>query len=157
MPVVQEGALRAARAHDQTDAHLLLKFRRRAGKQSVPRYYFHIRSVDDVALDEEGTNLPDLSAARRLALASARELLGIAIKEGGRIRAGGGDGGHQGSRAKPSACLESPGEQTALIQRCADDVEASEAAKQLVDGHDVELWQRDRMVAKFEHRPKDHK
>jgi hypothetical protein len=40
---------------------------------------------------------------------------------------------------------------------CADDVEASEAAKQLVDGHDVELWQRDRMVAKFEHRPKDHK
>jgi predicted type IV restriction endonuclease len=27
------------------------------------------------------------------------------------------------------------------------DVEAIEAAKQLVDGHDVELWERDRRVA----------
>ena len=34
---------------------------------------------------------------------------------------------------------------------CADDAEASDEAKKLVDGHDVELWQRDRMVAKFEH------
>jgi hypothetical protein len=30
---------------------------------------------------------------------------------------------------------------------CADDGEAMEQAKQLVDGDDVELWQRDRKVA----------
>jgi hypothetical protein len=30
---------------------------------------------------------------------------------------------------------------------CADDAEAIEHAKQLVDGHDVELWQRARKVA----------
>jgi hypothetical protein len=35
---------------------------------------------------------------------------------------------------------------------CADDAEAMEQAKQLVDGHDIELWQLDRMVAKF-HKP----
>ena len=32
---------------------------------------------------------------------------------------------------------------------CADDTEAMEKAKQLVDGHDVELWQRDRKVARL--------
>jgi hypothetical protein len=30
---------------------------------------------------------------------------------------------------------------------CADDTEAMERAKQFVDGHDVELWERHRMVA----------
>jgi hypothetical protein len=33
---------------------------------------------------------------------------------------------------------------------CADDEAAMESAKQFVDGHDVELWQRDRKIAKFE-------
>jgi hypothetical protein len=33
---------------------------------------------------------------------------------------------------------------------CADDKAAIESAKQLVNGHDVELWQLDRKVAKFE-------
>jgi hypothetical protein len=37
---------------------------------------------------------------------------------------------------------------------CADDNEAMEKAKQLADGHDVELWQRDRKVARFDHKPK---
>jgi hypothetical protein len=37
---------------------------------------------------------------------------------------------------------------------CADDAEATEQAKQLVDGHDVELWQRDRKIASFDHKPK---
>jgi len=32
---------------------------------------------------------------------------------------------------------------------CADDAAAVESAKQLVNGHDVELWQRDRRVAKL--------
>jgi hypothetical protein len=35
---------------------------------------------------------------------------------------------------------------------CADDAEAIEKAKQFVDGHDIELWQRERRVAKFEHK-----
>ena len=34
---------------------------------------------------------------------------------------------------------------------CADDNAAKERAKQLVDGHDVELWQLDRQIATFKH------
>jgi len=37
---------------------------------------------------------------------------------------------------------------------CADDAAAKVAAKQLVDGRDVELWQRDRRITKFEAKPK---
>jgi hypothetical protein len=37
---------------------------------------------------------------------------------------------------------------------CADDTDATEQAERLVDGHDVELWQRDRKIAKFERKPK---
>jgi hypothetical protein len=44
--------------------------------------------------------------------------------------------------------------QQALPLECADDAEAMERAEQLVDGHDIELWQRDRKVAKFAHKPK---
>lgn len=33
--------------------------------------------------------------------------------------------------------------------RCADDDDAKEQAKQLVDGHDVELWQLGRKIAEF--------
>jgi hypothetical protein len=32
---------------------------------------------------------------------------------------------------------------------CTDDEQAQEYAKQLVDGHDVELWHRDRLIEKF--------
>ena len=32
---------------------------------------------------------------------------------------------------------------------CVDDDEAKERAKQLVDGHDVELWQMGRKIAEF--------
>ena len=35
---------------------------------------------------------------------------------------------------------------------CAVDAQVCEA-KKFVGGHDVELWQRDRLVAKFEPRP----
>jgi hypothetical protein len=38
----------------------------------------------------------------------------------------------------------------AIGLHCADDEAAKERAKQLVDGHDVELWQRDRRIAAFE-------
>jgi len=37
---------------------------------------------------------------------------------------------------------------------CADDAEAIEKTEKLVDGHDVELWQRDRKIARFDHKPK---
>ena len=36
---------------------------------------------------------------------------------------------------------------------CADDSAAIEAAKQLIDGHDIELWQQDRKVAWFGSKP----
>ena len=35
-----------------------------------------------------------------------------------------------------------------------DEATAIAAAKQLVDGHDVELWQRDRKIGKFEQKRK---
>jgi len=36
-----------------------------------------------------------------------------------------------------------------LVLDCADDRAAVESAKQLVDDHDIELWQRDRLIARF--------
>ena len=35
---------------------------------------------------------------------------------------------------------------------CPGDDAAKEAAKQLVDGHDVELWQGDRKIEAFKHK-----
>jgi hypothetical protein len=32
---------------------------------------------------------------------------------------------------------------------CTEDETAKQFAKQLVDGHDAELWQQDRQIAKF--------
>lgn len=37
---------------------------------------------------------------------------------------------------------------------CADDSDAIEHAKHHLDGHDIELWQRDRRIARFDIRPK---
>jgi hypothetical protein len=37
---------------------------------------------------------------------------------------------------------------------CADDAEAIEEAKRLVDGHDVELWSGERHVIRISHEPK---
>lgn len=36
---------------------------------------------------------------------------------------------------------------------CEDDEAAKEQAKQLVDGHDIELWQLDRRIATFTFKP----
>jgi hypothetical protein len=36
---------------------------------------------------------------------------------------------------------------------CADDSAAVESAKQLIDGHDLELWQGDRRIARFDSQP----
>ena len=48
----------------------------------MPRYYFHIRNADDMARDEQGTDLPDLDSAYKAALVCARELMAIGVKEG---------------------------------------------------------------------------
>jgi hypothetical protein len=37
----------------------------------------------------------------------------------------------------------------AVALLCPDDETAKEYAKQLVDGHDVELWQQDRKITTF--------
>jgi hypothetical protein len=37
---------------------------------------------------------------------------------------------------------------------CEDDDAAIKRAQKMVDGHDVELWQHARRIAKFEHRSK---
>jgi hypothetical protein len=44
--------------------------------------------------------------------------------------------------------------QKSVALDCADDDAAKLEAEQLVDGHDVELWQRDRKVARFERKSK---
>jgi hypothetical protein len=36
---------------------------------------------------------------------------------------------------------------------CADDATALQKARQLVDGHHVELWQFTRKIATFDHKP----
>ena len=48
----------------------------------MARFYFHLRAGDELVPDEEGIDLPDLSAARREAIEAARELLAEAIKDG---------------------------------------------------------------------------
>jgi hypothetical protein len=37
---------------------------------------------------------------------------------------------------------------------CPDDASATESARQFIDGLDIELWQLDRKVVTFEHKPK---
>jgi hypothetical protein len=39
--------------------------------------------------------------------------------------------------------------QNTLDLDCADDDAAKESAKQFVEGHDVELWQHDRLIERF--------
>ena len=46
------------------------------------RFYFHLRTGDELIPDDEGVDLPDLSAAQREALLAAREVLAEAIKTG---------------------------------------------------------------------------
>jgi hypothetical protein len=41
----------------------------------------------------------------------------------------------------------------ALNLECEDDEAAEKAAKQLINGHDVELWQGTRKIATFTHTP----
>jgi hypothetical protein len=41
----------------------------------MPHYFFHIRNDDELIRDEEGTDLPDLSAARKEAALTAHSLV----------------------------------------------------------------------------------
>jgi hypothetical protein len=45
--------------------------------------------------------------------------------------------------------------QKSIRLECADDAVACKKAKQLVDGHHVELWQLTRKIATFDHTPHD--
>ena len=45
-------------------------------------FYFHVRAGDHVIPDDQGQDLPDVSAARREAILSARELWVEAIRQG---------------------------------------------------------------------------
>lgn len=47
----------------------------------MPRYYLHVFN-DEITLDEEGLELPDLEAARQEALESARSLVCDAVHKG---------------------------------------------------------------------------
>jgi hypothetical protein len=49
---------------------------------AMRRFFFHLRTGDELIPDEEGTDLPNFSAAQREALLGARELLAEAIKNG---------------------------------------------------------------------------
>jgi uncharacterized protein DUF6894 len=49
---------------------------------ALGRFYFHLSAGEEITLDEEGTELPDLSAAEGEAVQAARELLAEAIKSG---------------------------------------------------------------------------
>ena len=49
---------------------------------AVGHFYFHLRAGDELLIDDDGQDLPDLSAARREAELAARELLAEAIKAG---------------------------------------------------------------------------
>jgi hypothetical protein len=40
--------------------------------------------------------------------------------------------------------------QNVVLLDCSNDKAAIESAKQCVNGHEVELWQRDRLIARFD-------
>jgi hypothetical protein len=41
----------------------------------------------------------------------------------------------------------------AIQPDCPDDSTAIQTAKKYINGHDIELWQRDRKIAKFDAKP----
>jgi hypothetical protein len=48
----------------------------------MARFYFHLQEADKLHTDPEGTDLPDVDAARQEALLAARDILSNAIKTG---------------------------------------------------------------------------
>jgi hypothetical protein len=47
----------------------------------MPRYFFHVYN-HEIVMDEEGLDLPDLDAAREIALDSARDLVCDSVHQG---------------------------------------------------------------------------
>lgn len=47
----------------------------------MPLFYFHLRN-DVVVDDEEGQELPDLAAAREIAITTARQLAAESVRQG---------------------------------------------------------------------------
>lgn len=48
----------------------------------MPRYYLHIREGDRLVEDPDGSDLPDIEAARAEALEGARNILAAKVKAG---------------------------------------------------------------------------
>jgi uncharacterized protein DUF6894 len=48
----------------------------------MTRFYFHLRSGDEITLDDEGAEFPNYSAALSEARLAARELLAEAVRAG---------------------------------------------------------------------------
>lgn len=48
----------------------------------MPSYFFHIHDSDEIILDEEGSVLPDVEAARAEAIQSARDILAEHVRLG---------------------------------------------------------------------------
>ena len=48
----------------------------------MDRFYFHIRTGEQLLVDQEGMCLPDTNAARQEALTAARHILADAIRSG---------------------------------------------------------------------------
>jgi hypothetical protein len=48
----------------------------------MSRFFFHLRLGDEVIADQDGTDLPDATAARQEALAAARQIIADAIRSG---------------------------------------------------------------------------
>jgi hypothetical protein len=48
----------------------------------MARFYFHLQDGDKLVQDPEGSDLPDVDAAKREALLAARDILSDAIKAG---------------------------------------------------------------------------
>lgn len=51
----------------------------------MPVFYFHLRERNDVTIDAEGVQLPDIAAAQRHAAAEARGMLAVELCDGGAI------------------------------------------------------------------------
>jgi hypothetical protein len=47
----------------------------------VPRYYFHLHN-EEIVLDEQGMDMPNLAAARAQAVDDARDMICRSVREG---------------------------------------------------------------------------
>jgi hypothetical protein len=48
----------------------------------MPRFHLHIQGEDGITADAEGSDLPDLEAAREEAIEAARQIMSWAVRDG---------------------------------------------------------------------------